>query len=181
MGAVVRVRPVRTDDAEAVATAHVLAWRAGYQGILPEPYLEAIDLPARIARWRNWLRDDDFRLQRVHVAELDGAVVGFAIHGPQRDGVEPADPPGTTGELYALNVHPDHWGAGAGGALLDHVSASLAAAGHSEAVLWVLRGNARARGFYEHHGWAPDGAEKTETQDGAVLDEVRYRRALPAV
>ena len=178
------VRPVRADDAEAVAAAHVRAWQVGYREIMPASYLDAIDLDERVERWRGWLADQAFRRTRVVVAEVDGTVVGFAIHGAERDVTEADNEPeprpatGTTGELYALNVHPDHWGAGAGGALLEHVTVALADAGHADAVLWVLRDNARARRFYARHGWAPDGAEKTDTQDGVVLDELRYRRAL---
>ena len=189
------VRPVRADDAEAVAAAHVRAWQVGYREIMPASYLDAIDLDERVERWRGWLADEAFRRTRVVVAEVDGTVVGFAIHGAERDvtdtdeasdseapaeleAPEPRPTTGTTGELYALNVHPDHWGAGAGGALLEHVTAALANAGHRDAVLWVLRDNARARRFYARHGWAPDGTAKTETQDGVVLDEVRYRRTL---
>ena len=39
--------------------------------------------------------------------------------------------------------------------------------------LWVLRDNARARRFYEGHGWRADGTERVA---GGVV-EVRYRRA----
>ena len=123
----VLVRPIRVDDAEAVATAHVRAWQVGYREILPAAFLDAIDLGERVERWRGWLADEAFRLTRVVVAEVDGTVVGFAIHGTERDSGDDAR---TTGELYALNVHPDHWGAGAGGALLEHVTAALADAGH---------------------------------------------------
>ena len=46
------------------------------------------------------------------------------------------------------------------------------------ATLWVLRGNARARRFYEHSGWQPDGAGRVEQRFNATLDEVRYQRRL---
>jgi GNAT superfamily N-acetyltransferase len=47
----------------------------------------------------------------VLVAEQDGRVVGFAVAGAAKD-------PQGAGELYAINVDPDHWGTGAGRALL---------------------------------------------------------------
>jgi len=49
---------------------------------------------------------------------------------------------------------------------------------YREAVLWVLEGNARARSFYQAHGWWPDGAVKTEQRGEALLNEVRYRRRV---
>lgn len=175
------VREPRVEDAEAVATAHVRAWQVGYRGILPDGVLDRIDLAARIERWHGWLADGAFRRTKVRVAEVDGTVVGFAIYGPERVPDEPAEP-GTPssgiGELYALNVHPDHWGRGAGAALLTFVRAALADAGHAEAILWVLPGNTRGRRFYEHDGWAADGAAKTEEIDGATVEEIRYRRPL---
>ena len=45
--------------------------------------------------------------------------------------------------------------------------------------LWVLKGNDRARRFYERLGYAHDGAEKRDTQTiGSPLDDVRYRKAI---
>jgi GNAT superfamily N-acetyltransferase len=54
--------------------------------------------------------------------------------------------------LRHLGVRPERWGEG------------LARAAVERAVgvrrLWVLRANARARGFYEHLGWEPTGVEQ---------------------
>lgn len=172
----VTVRSARPADAEALATVHVRAWQVGYRGMLPQDYLDGIDLAARVEQWRGWVADARFVGTRLVVAEVDGAVAGFAIHGPQRV------PDGGTfrglGELYSLNVDPDRWGAGVGTALMGHVHAALRAAGHAEAVLWVLPENERARRFYQHHGWAPDGVVQTDTVQGVTVEEMRYHRHL---
>ncbi len=42
--------------------------------------------------------------------------------------------------------------------------------------LWVFEKNARARRFYEHHGFKPDGVEKLEEFAGEHLLELRYRK-----
>lgn len=181
-GGEVVVRSGRAEDGEALATAHVRAWQEGYRGMMPQDYLDGIDLDERIAQWRRWVADGRFVRTRLVVAELSGVVAGFAIHGPERDpdddAPRPVAEPGP-GELYSLNVHPEHWGAGVGSALLTHVHAALTGAGHREAVLWVLPQNERARRFYARHGWVPDGAAKTDTVQGVTVDEVRYRRRLP--
>ena len=53
------------------------------------------------------------------------------------------------------------------------------AAGYADATLWVLRGNRRARDFYEASGFVPDGAAKIDTNAAGIsFDEVRYRRPL---
>lgn len=180
----VTVRAVRADDAEGLATAHVHAWQVGYRGMMPQDYLDAIDLAKRVEQWRDWVGRGRFRRTTVAVADVGGAVAGFAIHGhegsaSESSGDEEAPGPGTVGELYSLNVHPDHWGAGVGSALMAHVLAALEEAGHTEAVLWVLPANERARRFYERRGWALDGAERTDTVQGLTVAEVRYRRPLP--
>jgi hypothetical protein len=54
----------------------------------------------------------------------------------------------------------------------------LAAAGYTQATLWVLGTNARARRFYAAAGWAQDGAVLEDASLGVPLAEVRYRRTL---
>jgi hypothetical protein len=56
--------------------------------------------------------------------------------------------------------------------------ARLISAGYSQATLWVLRGNVRARRFYEIGGWAADGATQCDDRLGFPMDEVRYRKQL---
>lgn len=104
---------------------------------------------------------------------VSGQVAGFATLGDARD------PAAGGGELYAINVHPDSWGSGAGSALLVAAHAGLADLGHRRAVLWVLPQNARARSFYARHGWVDEGVERVETVQGVTVPEVRYRRSLP--
>lgn len=50
--------------------------------------------------------------------------------------------------------------------------------GVTEALLWVLDGNVRARRFYEHDGWRSDGACRTVTFGDLLVEQVRYRRTL---
>lgn len=99
---------------------------------------------ATLRRWQAFVG-------RVIVAEDAGRVVGFVAFDDR--------------ELHALYVLPAYWSRGIGGRL-------LAAAGPVRE-LWVLRDNARARRFYERHGWQPDGEEAAPA--GAV--ELRYRRS----
>ena len=109
------------------------------------------------------------------VAAAGGDVVGFAGFGPDLDGGSDAP---TVGQLYGIDVRPDRWGLGVGGALLAAVHAGLADL-YDSAVLWVLPGNQRARTVYEHYGWRYDGANRTAEAFGVTVPEVRYRRRLP--
>src|SRR5207247_1971155 len=103
--------------------------------------------------------------------EEDAEVVGFAAVGPA------SDPP-DAGELYSINIDPDHWGGGCGRELLATAERELGSRGYQEAVLWVLPGNARALRFYGSAGWSPDGGERTTEVLGVEVFEIRYRRDL---
>jgi ribosomal protein S18 acetylase RimI-like enzyme len=112
-------------------------------------------------------------------------IVGYASFGPERDVLDTPWPypltvagsDGQVAELYALYVHPAWWSTGTGRALMDHVLARVCVAGYACITLWVLEANARARGFYQRAGFAPDGARHVLDDLGGVT-EIRYRRAL---
>jgi len=151
---------------------HVATWRDAYAGLLPAGVLDALDVGQRTHRWHGRLTALDAGAF-IFVVERRGQVRGFASGGPDRHG-------GTGGEVYAVYVHPDCQGLGAGRLLLNAAGRFLAGAGFTEASLWVLADNQPARGFYEAQGWHADGTEKPWTPDGGTesLIEVRYVRVL---
>jgi GNAT superfamily N-acetyltransferase len=91
---------------------------------------------------------------QVWVAETGGEVVGYVAFND--------------GWLSHLFVHPEHQGHGIGANLLAHVTAD-----GRERQLWTFEKNARARAFYEQHGWLL--AERTDGQSNEHKEpEVRY-------
>jgi len=142
---------------------------------MPDDFLDALDEEARAKRWYEVIaRPKPGR--RVVVALADDAIVGFAGVGPARGEA------GERGELYMINLAPAAWGRGIGSELLVRCVKDLSALGHREAILWVLRQNARARRFYEREGWQHDGDRRdTIGENGFTfeVDELRYVRALP--
>ena len=158
-------------DAATVAAMHVRAWQTAYRGIVPDPFLDNLDVVARAGRYafdRSGPGDPETWIA------VDGEdVVGMVSVSRSRD----EDLPGL-GEVQALYVAPDRWRSGAGSALMTKAGQLLADAGFTEAFLWVLEGNARGRGFYEAGGWEADGRVKTVEIGGRDLVEVRYRRRL---
>jgi RimJ/RimL family protein N-acetyltransferase len=168
---VIAVRPADLVDVEVLGSIHVRAWQAAYRGYMPDAYLDGLRADVRAAMWaQNLSRPQPG--SAVLVAEREGCVVGFAALGADREAQG-------TGELFALNVDPDHWGGGVGRALLGATCAELSKLDFTDAVLWVLPGNVRARRLYEVGGWRPDGAARTADVLGVTVGEVRYRRALP--
>ncbi|MER5307326.1 GNAT family N-acetyltransferase [Streptomyces sp. NPDC002773] len=168
------IREALPEDAAAVASVHVLSWRAAYRDLLPAPYLAALDVEERAAAWRVRLTAAD-RPTVLVATDAAGRVLAFSCFRAWRgEGFEP----GPTAELAALYALPEAWGTGVGRALLTASTEALAAAGFRTAALWVFAGNARGRRFYEAAGWRPDGEVVREETGGRVLDELRYRRQL---
>jgi ribosomal protein S18 acetylase RimI-like enzyme len=170
----VEIRSAEATDARAIAAVHVASWRAAYVGLVPDDFLADLSVDDREAMWRDILVRTEWPARGTLVLLREAAVVGFASVGPSRDD----DTAPGTGELWAIYLHPDHWGTGSGRRLMSEAVARLDEAGFVRATLWVLTGNDRARRFYEAAGWSSDGAVRTETRPGFVLTEVRYVRTL---
>ncbi|MBA2529599.1 MAG: GNAT family N-acetyltransferase [Euzebyales bacterium] len=171
-----KVRPPKKPDAPALGSLHVRAWQRAYRGgLMPDRYLDELSADERTQMWVEALqRDPRPRFSRFVVEDHGGMVVGFIAVGPA------TDPASEDAEVYALNVDPDVWSSGFGTALLDAGTDALRRDGFAEAVLWVHRGNRRARRFYEAAGWVPDGKERLQEVLGVQVPEVRYRRSLDA-
>jgi ribosomal protein S18 acetylase RimI-like enzyme len=165
----VTLRRAAVGDARGIAAAHIAAWRAAYAGTIPAAYLEGLSVELSELRWRDQLADGE---HAIFVAVDGGAVVGFTNSGAAEDGPEGA------GELYTIYLLPDYWDRGIGRGLLRLSEDALRDAGFSDAVLWVLEDNGRARAFYERNGWRADGARRTSERGGKATEEVRYARAL---
>ena len=147
------VRPAVRADAEAMARMHRLSANAAYGRNDP--------LDRRLAAAERLFDETE---TRPFVAEDDvGAVIGLLTVGDD--------------ELYAIYVHPDHWGTGVGQALLDRAEGELAATCMS-ATLTCMVGNARARRFYERNGWQR-GETLVEPHFGGEPTEVcRYHKTF---
>ncbi|OIJ88442.1 GNAT family N-acetyltransferase [Streptomyces colonosanans] len=173
MNDTLRIRDMTPDDCRRVSEIRINGWRTAYRGLIPQSYLDALDVDADTARRRARLAQGDGVVNLV--ADRDGEVVGWAAHGPYRDGEALTE----DAELYAIYVSPQVLGAGAGRALLAESTRRCTAAGHERMLLWVLRENTRARRFYERAGFHADGTEETFEADGAAVPEVRYAADLP--
>jgi ribosomal protein S18 acetylase RimI-like enzyme len=165
------VRDARPEDAAAIARVHTRSWQVAYAHAFPAEALAGISVERRTDWWAQRLAATPPRAALL-VAEAAGEVRGFASVGAARDDGE------MLGELYAIYVDPDHWGAGLGRALITEAEERLRAAGFAEAILWVLEDNPRTRRFYEAAGWTHDGGSKRDTHLGTEVAEVRYRKRL---
>jgi ribosomal protein S18 acetylase RimI-like enzyme len=171
----VTIRLATSSDAPEVATIHVRSWQWAYRGQVPDAYLDQLGqtLDDRIEARRTQL-EQVLPGYRWWVFEHSGLLLGFVVTRPGEDD----DPDPLTAEVLALYLDPDAVGKGIGRTLFAHAVADLKQRGFTQATLWVLESNERARRFYQAAGWAPDGGRKTEKRPGFLLHEVRYRITL---
>lgn len=170
------VRKATRDDVPALAKVNVEAWRHAYRGIVPDSFLDGMDVARREQGWARWvaLPPPD----SVFVATDGGAeVVAYSVVSAVRE-AEDAHPALPTAELCAIYVTPAVLGAGAGHAVHEAGVTAMAAGGFRHAVLWVFEDNLVARRFYERHGWTSDGVRAAFEVSDARPMEVRYSRAV---
>jgi GNAT superfamily N-acetyltransferase len=161
-----RLRQARLADARAIAVVHVDSWRTTYRGLLADGLLAGLSYDAREEQRRRALAAEDGP-RRTFVAEAAGRIVGFAVCGPERDGLA-----GYDGELYAVYLLAEAQRRGIGTALLLKAARHLRRHGLRTLVAWVLPGNP-GRGFYAALGGV-EVATKPVTVGGIELEEVGY-------
>jgi GNAT superfamily N-acetyltransferase len=159
------VRPATLKDAEAIARVNVATWRSAYRELLPHDFLAALDEANYADRWRRLIGEGS---GRVFVAEEPEGIVGFASGGRERAGEH-----GYAGELYAIYVLDSAVRHGHGRELVRAVAGALREMNLPDMIVWVLRDNFRARGFYEHLGGTYV-REQPITVGTTTLEEVSY-------
>lgn len=164
------IRLARPDDADELAETAIAAWREGFRGIVPE-HVDPAEAwrPDRLEQ--RLAGDDDG--SAVLAAEVAGRVRGMLLFGPSRD---PAPDP-REAELVALYVHPAHWRAGVGRAMVAEALSRLRIAGYRQAIVWTLAESPRNLAFYESLGFRRDGGRQRRPSFGSPL-EVRFRIEL---
>jgi GNAT superfamily N-acetyltransferase len=132
----VELRPAVPEDMAAVADIWHAAWHVAHPGHVPDGLTAARTLEAFHERTPSRVAD-------TTVAEADGRVVGFIMIDHD--------------EVEQVFVDPDLHGSGIAAPLLAEAERQVVAAGYDVAWLAVVVGNARARAFYEKHGWSDAG------------------------
>ncbi|MFB7600394.1 N-acetyltransferase family protein [Streptomyces mirabilis] len=166
-----RIRQAWPDDASAVAGVYVHSWRAAFAGLVPQHYLDAMDPVLEESEWKTRIAETRWPSSGVLVAETEAGIIGFTGFGPCQETPAIAE----IGTLYAL---PEVWGTGIGKQLMLATLMTLGQAEYTQATLWVLEDNERARRFYEAAGWRADGTAVEDTTGGGSLNKLRYRRPL---
>ena len=164
----IAIVPAGPGDAADLARVHVKSWRETYPGLLPQAYLSAMRPQVHARRfYRALMRAKPGEVTLI--AEGAEGAVGYAagtlLTGQAR---------GADAEVHTLYVLRAAQGAGLGRALLAASARVFAAEGAKSLMLFVLSGNRKARGFYEHLGGEAF-AEVASNGWGEGLMETAYR------
>jgi GNAT superfamily N-acetyltransferase len=163
----IAIRPATADDAPAIARVRVESWSTTYRGLIPDAYLDAMELDASIEMWNRVLTAGP-NTTSVFVAENDGDVVGFAAGNMLKEPRHDLD-----AELSAVYLRREFHHAGIGRRLVCAVARAQRTHGASGLIVWVIAGNKGARAFYERLG-ATLLAEQPFEWDGMDLVEAGY-------
>jgi ribosomal protein S18 acetylase RimI-like enzyme len=164
------IRRAGPADAEGITRVHIESWRSSYRGLLPGDYLEGLDFEERLEGWREGLSRPGAAVF-VAVEPEGGRIVGLCAVGRNR--AVPESLPGYRGELYAIYLLEEVKRRGVGRALFQRGTDWLREQGLAPFVLWVLKDNTAARGFYERLGGRLGGEQSIEIA-GRAWPEVAY-------
>jgi GNAT superfamily N-acetyltransferase len=162
------VRPAVPGDAYDVACVQVRSWQWAYRGLIAQTYLDSLEPEI-------WAGSYTFGRVGIRLPFTQAAVDGSTICGLATTGLCRDEDLTNFGELIAIYVDPAYVGTGVGRLLIAAARERLRAVS-TQAALWVLDGNVRARRFYERDGWSFDETRRTRSYGNAPVQEVRYRR-----
>lgn len=159
-----RIRPAKVEDATAIAHVHLASWKTTYPGIIPQSYIDGLDVENGVARWNEQLAQG---INAIFVAEDDRTLFGFAAGGAPIHPVEGYD--AEIGSIYLLATHQRR---GSGRALLANLAHCLHGRGFQNCVVWALEANP-ACGFYQQLGGVRVARQMIEI-GGASLPELAF-------
>lgn len=148
----ISIREARAEDMEALGRIMAVSFRSAFSEFISRETLDACAVEENCAQLLQGL----FAEGKMHflAGELDGKLCGELVWAGN--------------EILAIHSLPESWGSGLGAAMLGEALKQM----EGSAYLWAFKENKRARRFYEKHGFAFTGEERTSEFDGAV--EVNY-------
>jgi ribosomal protein S18 acetylase RimI-like enzyme len=159
------IRRATAADADGIARVQVETWRSSYSGIVPQSYLDALDVREMAANWKRWVLDTD---AHTFVADDAGEICGYVHGGVLRDGVHVAAQ-GYDAEIHKVYVLSDAQGKGIGRKLMSVLAESLVRDGLMRPVVWALAENPWCR-FYERLGGKKVAEKMIEIGGAPLLD-----------
>ena len=134
------IRYYKKEDINEIAKIITEDWKIAYKGIIDKEFLETLNDKEKAKRIR-----EKYQEQKSIVYIENNNIKGYCRFGENRDKKE-------YGEIYALYIKYNERGNGVGRLLVKEAMKILKEKGYKEIVIWCLKENIQARGFYEKIG-----------------------------
>lgn len=149
-------------DASEISNIYAKSWKAAYQGILPQSYLDKLTND----RWLPIFQDSS--ISCYELKELNTFVATMSLSSARDETMQ------GWGEIISLYVLPEHLHKGYGSYLILFAIQELDARSYKDIYLWVLEDNLQALTFYEKHGFSLNGDRICSNINGQAFIEVKY-------
>ncbi|MBD8070535.1 GNAT family N-acetyltransferase [Bacillus sp. PS06] len=138
-----KIRHAVLSDSEGIARVQVESWLTTYKGIVPDAYLNSLQVQDKQKVWTRIL-EQGFETSCAYVAVNESnEIIGFANGGKERSGKYEYD-----AELYAIYLLKEYQGMGIGKKLVNRLCNNLYEKGYQSMLVWFLKDNP-SRKFYE--------------------------------
>lgn len=139
------IRKIEEKDIPSVADIRINGWKAAYQGIIDENFLNEMDRNQEIKK-----REKDYQENGFIVAELNQEIVGFCRY-IENNKFSP-DQKDIDCEITALYVKPEKKGQGIGTRLFQFVIEEFKGKMKEKMIIWCLKDNVCSHKFYRKMG-----------------------------
>lgn len=158
------IERAKLGDEATLAYIQTESWKAAFRDILtPEALQVATQIDQATMMYRRILEKN---YGNGYLLTAAGKAHGIAWWAATRS----EDMPGYA-ELICIHSLPGNWRKGFGSKLMEAVLYDAADAGYKKIMLWVFEDNARARKFYEAHGFTTTGKVKPDSQPTEICYE----------
>lgn len=139
------IRNAAPKDIPGLADVHLNSWLSTYRGIVPDHYLDSLNLDSRIELWTRVFASDNGSATLV-LESPSGRIAGFINGGPSRE--KDLD---IEAEVYSLYLLQEAQGRGYGRELMTRMVGYFRDKGYRSMLVWVLEENPSVK-FYEKMG-----------------------------
>lgn len=163
----IAIRKAKLGDEKILSYIQTESWKSAFADIISAEDMErCTDIANAEAMYENVLKSG---YAEMSILEIDGKPHCIAAWSKSRN-------PQFSGcaEIICIHSLSDKWGKGYGSIMMNHIINEINNSGYNSVLLWVFGKNARARSFYEKHGF--ELTNNTQISYDAV--EVMYRKNL---
>lgn len=161
------IERAKLGDEAALAYIQTESWKAGFKDILSAETLQrSTQIDKATMMYRRILEQN---IGNGYLLKVNGEPHCIAWWAATREN----DMPGYA-ELICIHSLQNRWRKGYGSKMMEAVLRDISAAGYKKVMLWVFEDNARARRFYEKHGFTTFGKKKPNSDP----TEICYEREL---